>query len=105
MPKSLSEEKDDVGYFWRAATKRARSGRQAVQVFPHPVRRLTSSSVVRSVSIRAAISWKESPAHSQRVMARGVGVRYASHSATWVSIDTGMILKVKSDFKFDLAAG
>lgn len=86
--------------------KRARSGRQAVQVLPHWVRRQTSSSVARSASIREAISWKETPAHSQRVMARGVaGAWYASHSTEWVSIDPDMILKLKSDFKFDPRAG
>jgi hypothetical protein len=61
--------------------------------------------VTLSASIRAAISWKETPAHSQRVMALAVGVRYESHSATWVSIDSHMILKLKSVFKFDLRAG
>ena len=77
-------------WLFLGATKRARSGRQAVQVFPHRVRRQMSSSVVRSRSMWLAISSKDTPAHSQRVMARGVGVRSASHSAAWVSIDSGL---------------
>ena len=86
----------------RDARKRARSGRQAVQVWPHPVRRRASSAPAPSLT-RAATSWNVTPAHSHRVIARLRGAADGSagiqNGRVVAAIAKPMILKLNFNFK------
>jgi len=77
---------------------------QAVQVPPQPVRREASSRESLSALIWRAISSKDTPAHSQRVIAGGTALREGTPSSARgrgevTVLIVPMIMKTNSSFK------